>query len=333
MSKRPKETKRRSTAVEDDCVIPPELPKEELHRFLLAQSEPDAQAIKEYVGWQCRGEERVLHAEKVTSERVFGREHEVWDVHTDKDRYWVITNATNLYSQRLMPSRDYTLSLHIGLMARMAALRQPAGSEAQQEMLMVTTCKIMQAGEAFDQADEAEEFQAVGMRCREALLSLIRELADVAVVTVPGPPKAGDFPAWNELIANTVAPGSAAEHVRGYLKTTGERAWRLAHWLTHAANATRDDARITHSAASHVVENYALAVLKKKSEAPERCARCKSYRITIDWHPELGRGGLYVARCEACGAENVPPEPNRSKSSRPNRQVRPKERTRRKLGA
>jgi hypothetical protein len=33
----------------------------------------------------------------------------------------------------------------------------------------VTNRKLVQASEAFDKADEAEEFQAVGMRCRECL--------------------------------------------------------------------------------------------------------------------------------------------------------------------
>jgi hypothetical protein len=32
----------------------------------------------------------VKHAERVTSERVVGRDYDCWDVHTNKDRYWVI---------------------------------------------------------------------------------------------------------------------------------------------------------------------------------------------------------------------------------------------------
>jgi hypothetical protein len=94
--------------------------------------------------------------------------------------------------------------------------------------------------------------------------------------------------------------------VRGYLKTTGERAWRLVNWLTHASNATRSDAQLALSATSHVINNYALLVLKRAAKAPERCGRCKSYKITVDWHPELGKNGLYITRCEACGAAKLP---------------------------
>ena len=304
--KRPQKAKEKATP-EGDCVIPPPMPKGELHKLLFRQSEGEAQNIKEYVEWQAHGEETVLHTEKVASERVFGREYDVWDVHTDKERWWVITSPTNLYSQALMPSLDYTLSFHIGLMARVAARREPEGSEAEQEFLIVTNRKLVQASEAFDKADEAEEFQAVGMRCRECLLALVRELTQGSDLAEGDDlPKTGDFVAWNERIANAIAPGASVEYVRGYLKATADRAWRLVNWLTHANNATRDDAELALNATSHIVNNYATSVLKRRAGALERCGRCKSYRITVEWRPDLGKAGLYIPRCEACGAEKLP---------------------------
>lgn len=307
MAKKPTRKVSGKKVTSDDCVIPPALPKTALNKLLFRQSENEAQQIREYVEWQTHGEEAVLHVEKVASERVLAGDYDVWDVHTDKERWWVITNPTNLYSQALMPSLDYTLSFHIGLMARVAARREPQGTEAEQEFLLVTSRKMLQASEAFDKADEAEEFQAVGMRCRECLLTLIRELTSGGNVgNGLDLPKAGDFPAWNDLIANEIAPGSSADHVRGYLKSTGDRAWRLVNWLTHAANATRSDAELAVSATSHVISNYALAVLKKRIDAPERCGRCSSYKITLDWRPDLGDSGHYIPRCESCGAEKIP---------------------------
>jgi len=305
--KTPKSGKGKSAKPVGDCLIPPALPKDEMHKLLFKQSEKETQDIKDYVESQARGEERVLHAEKLASERVFGRDYDVWDVHTDKERWWVITSPTNLYSQTLMPSLDYALSFHIGLMARVAAQRAPEGSEAEQEFLIVTNRKLVQASEAFDKADEAEEFQAVGMRCRECLLALVRELTQGSDLAEGDDlPKAGDFVAWNERIANAIAPGASVEYVRGYLKATAERAWRLVNWLTHANNATRDDAELALSATTNVVNNYASSVLKRRAGAPERCGRCKSYRITVEWRPDLGDAGLYVPRCEACGSEKLP---------------------------
>src|SRR6266700_4212803 len=65
-----------------DCGVPPAFPKSELHKLLFKQSEQEVREIKDYVEWQARGKEKVLHAEKVASERVFGRDYDVWDVHT-----------------------------------------------------------------------------------------------------------------------------------------------------------------------------------------------------------------------------------------------------------
>jgi hypothetical protein len=308
----------KAAKLDGDCIIPPALPKRELHKLLFRQSDKETQEIKDYVEWQAHGEEKVLHAEKVASERIVGRQHDVWDVHTDKERWWVVTGPTNLYSQTLMPSLDYTLSFHIGLMARVEARREPEGSEAEQEFLRVTNRKMVQASEAFDQADEAEEFQAVGMRCRECLMALVNELTERSDLSEGEDlPKAGDFLAWIEKIANALAPGGSAEYIRGYLKSTAERAWRLVNWLTHANNATRNDAELALSATSHVISNYASSVLKRNIAAPERCGRCNSYRIRIDWRPELGPTGLYVPRCEACGAEKLPAVPRRRRNKIP----------------
>lgn len=183
--------------------------------------------------------------------------------------------------------------------------------------MLVTNRKLVQASEAFDQADEAEEFQAVGMRCRECLLALVRELtSETDIAEGEDLPKAADFPNWNERIGNAVSPGGSAEHVRGYLKSTADRAWKLVNWLTHAANATRSDADLALNATSHVVNNYALSVLRRKIDAPVRCSRCKSYRIAVDWRPDLGSTGLYVPRCEACGAEKLPTAPKKRRKKR-----------------
>jgi hypothetical protein len=81
MATKRKPRKARARAASDgDCIIPPALSKEELHRLLFRQSENEAQQIRDYVEWQAHGAEKVLHVEKVASERVFGREYDVWDV-------------------------------------------------------------------------------------------------------------------------------------------------------------------------------------------------------------------------------------------------------------
>lgn len=307
----PKKSSEQRNAGEEDCDTPPAIPKEDLHKLMFRQSEQEFAEIASYVEWQSRKDgEKVIHAEKVAQERVMGRQHDVWDVHTDKSRWWVITGPTNLYSQQLMPSLDYTLSFHIGLMARMAARHQPPVPEADRNLLLVTSRKLKQLEDALEEADEAEEFQAVGMRCRETLLSFIQELSDVVEIDIEiNRPKNADFIAWSDLISNSLAPGGGAEYTRGYLKATAERTWRLANWLTHTPNAARADAELTFGATVHVIMNLGAAALKKSAGAPVRCGKCGSYRIRVDWRPELGRTGRYVPRCEACGAEGAKTKP------------------------
>jgi hypothetical protein len=246
-------------------IVPPALPKSELHKLMFRSSDDERREIADYVEWQSnknseKDQEKVLHAEKIASERVLGTDYDVWDVHTDandpnKARWWVITNPTNLYSQSLMPSLDYTLSFHIGLMARVGAANRPQGSEAEQAFIPTTTRYLVQAHDAFDAADEAADFQAVGMRCRETLLTLVREISEHGNVPVgdQAVPKIGDFVGWSNLVANHIAAGGSAEFARGYLKNTADRAWRLVNWVTHARNATREDARLAVVATSHVV--------------------------------------------------------------------------------
>jgi len=76
-------------------------------------------------GAECDGE-KVVHLERVASESVLGTKYDVWDVHTDKGRWWVITEPTNLYSQTDFPSMDNVLTFHIGLMSRASASTRDA---------------------------------------------------------------------------------------------------------------------------------------------------------------------------------------------------------------
>src|SRR4051794_27829228 len=99
-------TKKSATARQDDCTIPGSVPTSVLNESVLRRSPREEQAICEYVESQSP-KEKVLHLEKVTTEYVLDRKLDVWDVRTDGERYWVITNPTNLYSQELFPSLDY----------------------------------------------------------------------------------------------------------------------------------------------------------------------------------------------------------------------------------
>lgn len=204
---------------------------------------------------RARGE-KVLHAEKVKSERILGIDHDCWDVHTNKDRYWVITSPSNLYSQYFVSSLDFTLSFHVGVSARIMARSRGAPDDAQKAHLTPVWRRWEQAAETLDMAEEAEDYQAVGVKCRECLIQLVRSLAKPEMVpSGEDSPQRSHFTSWSELIANSIAGGASAERVRGHLKATAKSAWELAGWLTHANGAIRPDAVFvldaTHSICEH----------------------------------------------------------------------------------
>ena len=301
---------------DNDCIIPPELPKTELRNLVFSQSEHEVQEIVDYIEWQCNKkreteleeygntsleEELVQHAEKIKTERVIGTDYSVWDVHTNISRWWVITNPTNLYSQTLMPSLDYTLSFHIGLMARVRAQREIAGGDELHEFLSTTQRKIYQAQLAFDEADEIEDFQAIGLQCREAMTSFTKEVIAAGLFSdIYSPPKKSDFVAWSDHIIGAKAAGGSAEYVRGYLKAICQKGWNLANWLTHAKNATRSDAELCLSATEHLIQELITLAVKSFARSPEQCGRCGSFKIKVTWRPEEEE---YLALCEMCGAE------------------------------
>lgn len=101
-------------------MLPPDhpLPARKLSQYSVDGDPHNENDIASYVHGQAR-DETVQHVEKIKEEFVLGGKYEIWDVITEKDRYWVITNLTNLYSQKHFPSLDYTLSFHIGLIMRL----------------------------------------------------------------------------------------------------------------------------------------------------------------------------------------------------------------------
>jgi hypothetical protein len=284
----------------DDCVIPPRIPPEVLKDFVLSgEAEDERQSIRDYVALEAH--EKVLHVERVNRERIFGREYEVWDVHTDKSRWWVITSPTNLYSQELFPSADYTLSLHVGLMARVMARQEPATTAEERDRTAVPWRRLQQAEEALEAGDEAEDFQAVGMRCRECLIELTRSLSDPAMVPAGSDaPKAADFVSWSDLIAGYVAPGSGGEEVRRYLRAVAKSTWQYVNWLTHATNAVRFDGRIALDSTSHVLGSFVAAAIRRERGMPDRCPTCRSYQLDSVYDPGSDSPHPYRLVCRRC---------------------------------
>jgi hypothetical protein len=279
--------------------VPPVPAKHILDSWVL--SNPiNKREVKEYVENETR-DEVVQHLERVKTEYVLNEKLECWDVHTDKNRYWVITNPTNLYDQKHFPSLDYTISFHVGITFRVMSRNRGTRNESQKSALMIVWRKWEDAASSTDEGEEIEDFQSVGMKCRECLIQLAKSLGKSEMVPKGQPqPKRADFVAWSELIADSIAPGDSNQSIRAYLKTTSKSAWNVVSWLTHYGNAGRDDARFAAEATANVVNLYGTSFMKFASKAPQRCPKCGSSSIHVGYFAEL-EPNPYVSQCEKCG--------------------------------
>lgn len=234
--------------------------------------------------------EAVVHVEKVGSELVGPRRHDIWDVHCADSRWWVVTNPTNYYPQTDFKSRDVVLTFHVGLMLRVWSQRERRVPVAPgpAALLPGSWRRWQQAFEAYDSGDEAENFQAVGVRLRECLLSFVSETrSDELVPKAQARPQDGNFKAWGDLLANHLAAGRSAATLRSYLKKLAAETWEYVNWLTHAKNAVRMDAEIGLKAVEHLLGTFTAARMSMTG-TNTRCDVCESYCVVAGTCKQCG---------------------------------------------
>lgn len=268
---------------------------------MLKATKEEIEEVREYFEWQAP-DLKVTFMQKVYSEAVLNTRHDVWDVHTNKDRWWVITGGTNLYSQEQFPNMDLALTFHIGLILRIPRTEQQQVDDLRILPFGPVFEKMEQAGTAVTQAHNLADYQAVGVRCREAQLELIGVAQDAAMWT-DTPPQRANFRAWTEIICNNLLPGDTNKERRGAFKGALESAWTFSNWLTHAKSATWIDADMAHSLTQHAIGMATSLILRELRGVPEECPKCGS----PDLEPEQGEnsaapGVLWERpRCADCG--------------------------------
>jgi hypothetical protein len=289
---------------------------------VLPATEQETKAIIEYMNWQAP-DLTVELVQKVYSENVLHVCHNVWDVHTDKDRWWVITEPANLYSQAQFPNMDLALTFHVGLCLRIPRSQRPKVADLPIEPFAEAYRYLDEAHEALRQAQEVADYQAIGVRCREALLAFTA----AAQVVVPWPsatnaPKKSDFKAWAEHVCNVTMPGSSHEDRRHLVKALLDIAWKFSQWLTHAKSSKWHDAEAGISAMETAVSLATSAVIRHIRGVPESCPACGSHRLSPQrgFHKDLPEDEWERAVCDKCGwagdpvpVEEVPEPPEESK--------------------
>lgn len=268
---------------------------------MLKATEEENEEVREYFEWQAPDLE-VTFMQKVYSEAVLNTRHDVWDIHSNKDRWWVITGGTNLYSQVQFPNMDLALTFHIGLI-----LRIPRTEEQEEDDLRILPFgivfeKMEEAGTAVTQAHNLSGYQAVGVRCRETLLELIG-VAQEAVMWTDAPPQRANFRAWTEIICNDLLPGDTNKERRGALKGALESAWTFSNWLTHAKSVTWIDADMAHSLTQYAIGMATSLILRELRGVPEECPKCSSPHLEPERGEYCGEPGVLWERprCADCG--------------------------------
>lgn len=282
--------------------------RQEADHTMLKATKQERERILGYMSAQDP-DETVELAQKVYSEQLHTVRHDIWDVHTDRRRWWVITNPMNLYSQEQFPNMDLALTFHIGLCLRIPRSEEPSPADLALGPLVAYWRTLDEANEALRRAEEGEDFQAVGMRCREALITL----GHVAQDLIPFPegqerPKRSDFRAWSEMTANTVLPGSTHQERRGLLKSSADAAWRFTNWLTHARGALLSDAEGAIGSTELTLSLFTTVLIRYVHGVPDCCPSCGSQRL----FPERGfhtsdPDTIYERPvCDKCGWTGTP---------------------------
>lgn len=275
------------------------VPPNELDRYSVDKDHHAEQDIARYIEIEARGE-TVQHVELVRREQVLGDNYEIWDVVTDKDRWWVITNLTNLYSQTHFPTLDYTLSFHIGLMMRLRS-RQQRTDTTDPDPFDEVIRRGEQAQARHEGAIEAEDYQAVGVLLRECLLSLIAAARRRADLTSQAAlPKDADFKAWIDLLISESLPGGTNKELRQHVKTMARQAWQLTNWLTHARNANRTASSIALESSQTVIGEVMQVVQAGRVGEREECPICNSRNMRTHFDPGIGEDGDYYMSCGYC---------------------------------
>lgn len=290
----------------DDCIVPGQaIPPEEIARYSPIRDEASEQDIANYINGQAP-DETVKHVERVKTEHILGDPYEVWDVTTDKDRYWVITNMTNLYSQNHFTSLDYTLSFHVGLMMRIRS--RPQGADAEEPHPFDNVFRRQeQAKDKYDKAIEAEEYQAVGMLLRECLISLIEAMRRrVTFAEDTKLPQASNFKEWSDLLMGELCPGGHNKELRQYLKAVSDRTWLLVNWLTHDRNANDTATSIAIHACDTLIGHYLQISMRAETDNVESCPLCSSRKIRSHFDIAVEPDGSYFSTCGTCGWSSHP---------------------------
>ena len=272
--------------------------------------------VSEYVESQYTEKCRVLSAKIENEFEDLGVKVNVWNVKTDRNEAWWVVEGDeipmNLYTQDAHYfSTDEVYSFHMGLMNRMFAMQEDYIPEnfvkaisLDGEIAPVLFRKLKNLATAIESANEIEDFQAIGVQCREILIELGNSIYQKEMSGIEEQPQESNFKKKAELFISFYLSGSENSDYRSYIKKITEATWDYACKITHAKNSTGYEVSTCITLITSLVTLYENIRQKLYDPLSQYlCDNCKSKKLTIidDEHNEDdGIVSKLYLKCEEC---------------------------------
>jgi len=274
-------------------------------------------SVEQYIESQC--DCKVISSKPEQVIKDLGFEVTIWNVKTDKaGSWWVATSDTlpmHFYpqDQAYYFSTDEVFSFHIGLMLRLMNDERDTAKGLIDDITVGTEIninvrrKLQLAAEKLLQAVEIEEIQAIGVMCRETLLTLMEYIFKPEYVEEGEEmPKKADFKNKSRISVGILLAGSDQTELRDSMRKLSYSAWDYSNWLTHSTSSSVQDASIALNLCTTVVS--AFENLLDKSNDPLaglKCKKCGSKNLFI---AENDTNSALLIVCEKCNYGYLKPE-------------------------
>lgn len=216
----------------------------------------------------------------------------------------------NLYPQGAYYfSSDEVYSFHMGLMERMKSSSEYKPEDFIEAITLGCDIapqlfrKLKIIALSIDSAVEIEDFQAIGVQCREILIELGNSIYVDEMAGSNEQPQASNFKKKAELFVQFYLSGADNGDYRSIIKKITEATWDYACKITHSSNSTFYEASTCVTLCTSLVgiyENIRQKVFDPLSEY--KCRVCKSKKLKIV-NDELGEEGIIkklFLQCEEC---------------------------------
>lgn len=242
-----------------------------------------------------------------------GTEVNVWNVKTSNEAYWIVEGEVapmNLYTQNAnYLSADEAYSYHMGITQRLNNNFQKNFKHIIDEIpldikqIKSINRKLNMAAEKLSFELEPEEFQAIGLICRESLIDLGNELSNRSPEIIKDRGiKASDFKSIANEFINLYIPDESNSELRNYSRKIVDIAWSYNSAIVHSPNKTYPDVKIAllfTSALVSLFENLFLKYIGFDNELA--CRECGSKNIELF----EGENETLIAVCKSCNSEEV----------------------------